>query len=739
MNSLFYNISLLSSILLSAVAINADEIPPGSTLYASNPQQSWVSPNRSFALSFIRTSDGRYSAAVTYNGFPIWKAGGDPGGAVNSSAELRFLPDGDLLLVAGPAEFPVWRSNTSGLGVTSASLEDTGNFILKNRRNLSVWSTFDNPTDTILPGQNFTANHVLSCGLYSFHLMRSGQIALRWNNTIVYYTSSGINTTTTSNLNLTSPSLTVQQGGIFSLSDPTLLTGPLIMARSNRYGEVSFFNFVKLDCDGNMRMYSSSGISEGLDVRWTAVSDQCEVFGYCGNFGICRYDDDETNSGPFCECPSANFDPIDPNDSRKGCRRKEDIRNCQPTILSLNNTLFMTLPPEIYTELYTANIAACSSNCLSDTTCQVSTSLADGSGVCYMKRSGFVSGYHSPTLTETSFVKVCGPVVLNSLRKRGSDKKSERLEIAVIVLVAGFVLFLLVGCFLWLYLRSKTGYDSLLSQHYSFSDYASGVPIQFSYKELHKGTKGFTEKLGSGGFGSVYKGLLLPNKTPIAVKKLEGIFGQGEKQFRMEVATISSTHHLNLVRLIGFCSEGKHRMLVYEFMKNGSLDSILFEKTSVVLSWQRRYNIALGTAKGLAYLHEECRDCILHCDIKPENILLDESFNARISDFGLARLDDERARRSLMTAVRGTRGYLAPEWIANLPINSKADVYSYGMVLLEIVSGRRNFEVSGETGGRRFWVWAYGEFEKGNVGSVLDGRVSEEEDADVAAQAERLR
>ncbi|KAE8685674.1 G-type lectin S-receptor-like serine/threonine-protein kinase [Hibiscus syriacus] len=194
-------------------------------------------------------------------------------------------------------------------------------------------------------------------------------------------------------------------------------------------------------------------------------------------------------------------------------------------------------------------------------------------------------------------------------------------------------------------------------------------------------------------------------------------------QFRMEVATISSTHHLNLVRLVGFCSEGRHRLLVYEFLRNGSLDNFLFTQRES-LNWENRFNIALGTARGISYLHEECRDCIIHCDIKPENILLDEVHTAKVSDFGLVKLMNPKDQRYLsLASIRGTRGYLAPEWLANLSITSKCDVYSYGMVLLEIVSGRRNFEVSLETDGKKFSLWAYLEYEKGNVEAIVDKRL----------------
>ncbi|GMJ12357.1 hypothetical protein like AT1G34300 [Hibiscus trionum] len=196
-------------------------------------------------------------------------------------------------------------------------------------------------------------------------------------------------------------------------------------------------------------------------------------------------------------------------------------------------------------------------------------------------------------------------------------------------------------------------------------------------------------------------------------------------QFRMEVATISCTHHLNLVRLVGFCFEGRRRLLVYEFLRNGSLDKFLFTLKEL-LNWENRFNIALGTTKGITYVHEECRDYIIHCDIKPKNILLDEIHTAKLLDFGLAKLMNPKDPKYLSLAtIRGTRGYLAPEWLANLSITSKCEVYSYGMVLLEMVSGRRNFEVSPETYGKRVSLWAYSEFEKGNVESIVDKRLEE--------------
>ena len=219
-------------------------------------------------------------------------------------------------------------------------------------------------------------------------------------------------------------------------------------------------------------------------------------------------------------------------------------------------------------------------------------------------------------------------------------------------------------------------------------DVQGGIGIvTLRYADLQYATKNFSEKLGAGSFGSVFKGSL-SDSTTIAVKRLDGV-RQGEKQFRAEVSSTGVVQHVNLVKLIGFCCEGDRRLPVYEYMPNGTLDSHLFQSNGTVLDWTVRYQIALGVARGLAYLHASCRDCIIHCDIKPENILLDGSFTPKVADFGMAKFLG-RDFSHVVTTMRGTIGYLAPEWISGTAITSKVDVYSYGMVLLEIISGSRN-------------------------------------------------
>jgi hypothetical protein len=247
-----------------------------------------------------------------------------------------------------------------------------------------------------------------------------------------------------------------------------------------------------------------------------------------------------------------------------------------------------------------------------------------------------------------------------------------------------------------------------------------GLPLEaFSYTELEKATGGFKEVLGTGASGIVYKGQLEDNlRTCIAVKKIDKLQKETEKEFTMEVQAIGQTYHKNLVRLLGFCSEGSERLLVYEFMANGSLSGLLFN--NVRPQWNLRVQLALGVARGLLYLHEECSTQIIHCDIKPQNILLDDKFTAKISDFGLAKLLQTNQTQT-NTGIRGTRGYVAPEWFKSIGITAKVDVYSYGVILLELICCRRNVELAAEEDKKILTDWANDCYRCGRVDLLVEG------------------
>lgn len=217
-----------------------------------------------------------------------------------------------------------------------------------------------------------------------------------------------------------------------------------------------------------------------------------------------------------------------------------------------------------------------------------------------------------------------------------------------------------------------------------------GLGHWYTLRELEHSTNGFSNEyiIGEGGYGVVYHGCLV-NGTDVAIKKLFNNVGQAEKEFRVEVEAIGHVRHKNLVRLLGYCVEGSHRMLVYEYISNGNLEQWLHGamRQQGVLTWEARIKITLGIAKALAYLHEGIEPKVIHRDIKSSNILIDEEFNGKLSDFGLSKLLGE-GKSHITTRVMGTFGYVAPEYVNTGLLNEKSDVYSFGVLLLEAVTGR---------------------------------------------------
>ncbi|XP_057798657.1 rust resistance kinase Lr10-like [Salvia miltiorrhiza] len=241
------------------------------------------------------------------------------------------------------------------------------------------------------------------------------------------------------------------------------------------------------------------------------------------------------------------------------------------------------------------------------------------------------------------------------------------------------------------------------------------TPIRYSYSDLKKITQGFRNKLGQGGYGSVYKGKLRSG-LHVAVKLLEKSGGNG-KDFMNEIATIGRIHHVNVVNLVGYCAHGSKRALVYDFMPNGSLEKYLFNREKMnLLNWNIKFEIAVGVARGIEYLHRGYDVQILHFDIKPHNILLDHNFNPKISDFGLAKLCSTDKKTVTMTAVRGTIGYVAPELISRSigAVSNKADVYSFGMLLVEMVGLKRDLSGNNGDSTKYFPYWIYDCFNQGN-------------------------
>ncbi|XP_057798673.1 probable receptor-like protein kinase At5g20050 [Salvia miltiorrhiza] len=263
------------------------------------------------------------------------------------------------------------------------------------------------------------------------------------------------------------------------------------------------------------------------------------------------------------------------------------------------------------------------------------------------------------------------------------------------------------------------------------------LPIRYSYSDIRKMTRGFHDKLGDGGYGSVYKGKLRSGHD-VAVKLLGKSGGNGQ-DFMNEIATIGRIHHVNVVNLVGYCAHGSKRALVYDFMPNGSLEKYIFNRDKITsLNWDRKFEIAVGVARGIEYLHRGCDVQILHFDIKPHNILLDDSFIPKISDFGLAKFCSIDKKAVTMTAARGTIGYVAPELISRSigAVSYKADVYSFGMLLMEMAGLNR--DLSGNNGGssQHFPYWIYDSFEQGKNIEIVK-LTDENDDNDVTRKLVR--
>lgn len=539
----------------------------------------------------------------------------------------------------------------------------------------------------------------------------------------------------------------------------------LIQFEGNNQHYASDFGDVKLrrltlDDDGNLRLYSYDNESNQWTIVWQALFQLCYVHGVCGENSICMYD--ASNLSTSCLCPPGYRQGVN-----NSCVLKTPIRD-------LGRSKFLRLDFVNYTgglnqtDIKTTNFTTCEAHCLADARCLGFMFKYDGTNYCVLQLGRMVNGYWSPGAVSAMFLRVdesetdvstftgmtnmmetmC-PVTISL---PVPPKESQTTTRNLVIICTLFAAELFSGVFFfWTFLKKYTKYRDM-ARTFGLEVMPAGGPKRFSYVELKDATNNFSNLIGRGGFGVVHMGKLGDGRV-VAVKSLKNIAG-GDADFWAEVTIIARMHHLNLVRLWGFCAEKGRRILVYEYVPNGSLDEFLFQnvglesesveedqdsgvvsvgsKNKPILDWNIRYRIALGVARAIAYLHEECLEWVLHCDIKPENILLGEDFCPKVSDFGLAKLKKKEDMISV-SRMRGTPGYMAPEWTRPDQITSKADVYSYGLVLLEIVSGSRNFSQLDSKVESDQWFfprWAFDKvFREMNVEDILDHRIKHKYDS----------
>ncbi|XP_050207991.1 G-type lectin S-receptor-like serine/threonine-protein kinase At2g19130 [Mercurialis annua] len=711
------------------VCYAADRITASQSL---SGDQTIVSRGGIFKLGFFKPGNSsKFYIGMWYNRVSqqtlVWVANRETPVSDRFSSELR-VSDGNLVLF-NESKLAIWSTNVSSNGQVEAVLLDDGNLVLNSSGNSSepLWQSFDHPGDTWLPGAKVGLDKVTgkntrlvswknkqdpAPGLFSLEIDPNGtsQYYILWNDSKIYWSSGTWN------------------GQIFSLVPEMRLNYiynfSYINNSNENYFTYSLYNssiisrFV-IDVGGQIQQQSWLEPSKQWSLFWSQPRVQCEVYAFCGAFASCN-----VKSQPFCHCLTG-FVPemIDEWNSEVysgGCvrRRSSNLQCGNSSLVNGRKDGFlanpnMGLPADSVTVPVVGSAAECESSC--STNCSCTAYAYDNNLQCkiwtgeLMDLKQLADGDSNG---ETLYLRLAATEFSSSKNNNG---------VVIGAVVGTVVVVLVLGLVLFIVLRRK--------RKMKRGEAVEGSLIAFGYKELQHATKNFSDKLGGGGFGSVFKGTL-PDSSVVAVKKLESI-SQGEKQFRTEVSTIGTVQHVNLVRLRGFCSEGAKKLLVYDYMPNGSLDHHLFHKKErKAFDWKTRYNVALGTARGLAYLHEKCRDCIIHCDIKPENILLDAEFCPKVADFGLAKLVGRDFSR-VLTTMRGTRGYLAPEWISGVAITAKADVYSYGMMLFELVSGSRNSEQSEErVGFFPSWVARQVTEGKGDILEILDPFLEENGDAE---------
>ncbi|XP_031123645.1 putative receptor-like protein kinase At4g00960 [Ipomoea triloba] len=301
-----------------------------------------------------------------------------------------------------------------------------------------------------------------------------------------------------------------------------------------------------------------------------------------------------------------------------------------------------------------------------------------------------------------------------------SGNSSSTVIIAIVVpIVAGFILFIAIFCFM----RAKKAKKQITTtEQTDVSGISTEDCLQYDLATIQVITDDFSpeRKIGEGGYGSVYKGKL-PTGQEVAIKRLSRNSGQGAQEFRMEVEVVAKLQHRNLVRLLGFCSEGEEKILIYEFVSNKSLDYFLFDpEKRHLLDWSKRYKIIEGIARGLLYLHEDSRLRIIHRDLKAGNILLDGDMNAKIADFGMAKIFGVDQTQGNTNRVVGTYGYMSPEYAMHGHFSVKSDIYSFGVLLLEIVTGKKNTNFSDPSGVQDLLSYAWKHWRDGTPLGILD-------------------
>ncbi|KAL6853473.1 hypothetical protein ACP4OV_019502 [Aristida adscensionis] len=737
--------ALLAVVVVTAAAFfplsaSTDAIAPGASI-AGN--QTLLSPRGVFRLGFFSPpggggggGGGRTYLGIWYAAIPVqtvvWVANRDSP-LVDPPGVLRLSADGRLL-VLDRRNATVWSSAAPTRSLTAgaaARLLDSGNFVLSadgsGSEQSAAWQSFDYPTDTLLPGMKlgvdtgagiarnitswsgpadpstgaYTFKLVLRAGLPEFFLVRGGETKVYasgpWNGQVL---TGAPYLKSTSDFNFRvvwSPGETYYS---YSIGDAALLS-----------------RFIVDGTAGRLQRYV--WINGAWSSFWYYPNDPCDAYAQCGAFGFC-----DTGQSPLCSC-LPGFAPRSTQqwtlrDTSGGCVRSTNL-SCGGGGAGAGGDGFwvvsrMKLPDATNATVYAGmTLEQCRQACLGNCSCRAYAAAnvsGGGSRGCVIWAGDLVDMRQYSTAVQDVYIRLAQSEIDALNAAADSRRPSKPVVIAVVATISGVLLLLAAGCCCFWMKRKRrsataaavaapSGGDDVLpfrarkraalDEDWKSAEKDVDLPL-FDLEAILAATDSFAAhaKIGEGGFGPVYMGKLEDGQE-VAVKRLSRRSMQGAGEFKNEVKLIAKLQHRNLVRLLGCCIDEDERMLVYEYMHNQSLDTFIFDEGKRrSLRWKKRFEIILGIARGLLYLHEDSRFRIIHRDLKASNVLLDRNMIPKISDFGIARMFGGDQTTAYTRKVIGTYGYMSPEYAMDGVFSMKSDIYSFGVLVLEIISGKRN-------------------------------------------------
>lgn len=668
------------------------EIPLGSKISVEENNY-WVSSNGDFAVRFCsfqnqyRIGIQFYSSSIPINKQTVvWTAGAEL--TVANKSYFQLDNSGELVLFDSSTGGIAWTSKTGDASVVSAVLRDDGNLVLLNKEKDAVWQSFDNPSDTLLPGQNFSISHVLRppsknpvSSYYSLYMDVLGQLQLRWETSVIYWTNG--------NPSRPADRAMLSSDGMLQLVDQQSKSIWSILADDHNDSDVKF-RFLRLDADGNLRLYSWQNASSSWRSVWQAINNQCDVYATCSLRGICVFNE---SGSSVCQCPFRSV-----GESNSKCL-VSSIENCESgsSLINYEHTFLYGIYPPNETIVQT-NLQECRVLCQKDPLCTAATFTNNGTTQCQIMKTRYISGKSDPSLGSTSFVRICSdpiavfpefPKSTPVASKNNTPKSWQKIYVPYLIgVIAGTVSVVVAIQFaLGLYFLRRRRYMPKKAA-FSYVDPDTRGCIMLSYPEISELTENFKHQIGP----KVFKGVF-PDNRAVAIKELNMCIE--ERKFRSAVSKIGSIYHKNLLKLDGYCCDSSHRFLVYEYAKNGSLGNCLEDpKKCKRLTWRRRIDICLTVARAISYLHTGCRQFVSHGNLKCENVLLDDNFEVKVSEFGLQTLLSE---------------------VSDAGRTAETDVRDFGKMLVKMITGCQNAD---DACGRAYEKWLAADYE-----SVADNRL----------------